>query len=93
MADLEARRWIVFGRVQGIGYRQFARQTAKAIGVRGWVRNLPEGAVEVQAAAPAGALERFKDELRRGPRGARVEDIDEEVLVQVPQWQSFNIVF
>ena len=93
MADQEARRWVVFGRVQGIGYRQFARQTAQALGVRGWVRNLPEGTVEVQAAGSATALERFKAELRRGPRGAQVEDIEEQALIQIPTWQSFQIVF
>ena len=93
MADQEARRWLVFGRVQGIGYRQFAQQAAQALGVRGWVRNQPDGTVEIQAAAPPAALEQLKAELRRGPRGAQVEDIEEEPLVQVPTWQRFNIVF
>jgi acylphosphatase len=89
----QARRWVILGRVQGVGYRYFARQAAHALGIRGWVRNLPEGAVEVQAAGPAERLEAFKSELRRGPRGARVEDIEEERLVQVPSWQAFNVVF
>jgi acylphosphatase len=93
MAELEARRWLIVGRVQGVGYRHFARQAASALGVRGWIRNLPEGAVEVQAAASSATLEHFKAELRRGPRGARVEDVEETVLVQVPNWQSFNVVF
>jgi len=93
MADQEARRWVVFGRVQGIGYRQFARQAAQALGIRGWVRNLPEGTVEVQAAGASGALERLKAELMRGPRGAQVEDIEEQLLVQIPTWQGFQIVF
>jgi acylphosphatase len=93
MPDQEARRWIVVGAVQGVGYRYFARQAAQALGVRGWVRNLPEGGVEIQVAGPAERLEAFKAELRRGPRGCRVEDIEEERLVQVPSWQSFNIVF
>ena len=89
----EARRWIVSGQVQGVGYRYFARQAAQALGVRGWIRNLPDGSCEVQVAGGAELLQRFQDELRRGPRGARVEDVAEERLVQVPDWQGFQIVF
>lgn len=93
MAEEEARRWIVLGRVQGVGYRYFARQAAQGLGLRGWVRNLPEGLVEVQAAGPPAQLDALREELQRGPRGARVEDVEEERLVQVPTWQAFNIVF
>ena len=93
MADEEARRWVVVGQVQGVGYRYFARQAASALGVRGWVRNLPEGRVEVQVAGTPETLAALKAELMRGPRGARVEEIAEERLVQVPTWQAFNIVF
>jgi acylphosphatase len=93
MPEPEARRWIVIGRVQGVGYRYFARQTARAMGVRGWIRNLPDGSCEVQVAASADALQLFKEELLRGPRGALVEDIEDERLVQVPTWQGFQIVF
>ena len=93
MADQEARRWVIVGRVQGVGYRHFACQAAGALGVRGWIRNLPEGGVEVQAAGPPALLDRFVAELRRGPRGSRVEDVEETLLVQVPNWQGFNVVF
>jgi acylphosphatase len=89
----EARRWVVVGQVQGVGFRYFARQTAQALGVRGWVRNLPDGYVEVQAAGAPDRLECLKAELLRGPRGSRVEDVEEERLVQVPTWQGFNVVF
>ena len=93
MPEAEARRWLVVGKVQGVGYRYFARQAAQALGVRGWIRNLPDGSCEVQVAGDAELLERYKDELLRGPRGARVESIDEERLVQVPTWRGFQIVF
>jgi acylphosphatase len=93
MADEEARRWVVVGQVQGVGYRYFTRQAAQALGIRGWVRNLPEGMVEVQAAGPTERLEALRAELLRGPRGARVEDVEEERLVQVPNWKGFNVVF
>jgi len=93
MSEAEARRWLVVGKVQGVGYRYFARQAARAIGVRGWIRNLPDGSCEVQVAGTADTLQRFREELLRGPRGARVEGIEEERLVQVQTWQGFNIVF
>jgi acylphosphatase len=93
MPEAVARRWIVVGKVQGVGYRYFARQAAQSLGVRGWIRNLPDGSCEVQVAGAAETLQRFKEELLRGPRGARVEGIDEEDLVQVPRWQGFQIVF
>jgi acylphosphatase len=89
----EARRWIVSGRVQSVGYRYYARQAAQTLGVRGWIRNLPDGSCEVQVAGSAELLQRFHGELLRGPRGARVEDIVEESLTQVPDWQGFQIVF
>jgi acylphosphatase len=91
--DVEARRWIVSGRVQGVGYRYYARQAAQALGVRGWVRNLPDGSCELQVAGSAELLQRFHADLMRGPRGSRVDDIAEERLVQVSDWQSFQIVF
>jgi acylphosphatase len=92
-AEDQAWRWVVVGRVQGVGFRHYALQAARSLGVRGWVRNLPEGSVEVQVAGPAEVLQQLKQALLRGPRGARVEDIEEERLVQVPTWRSFNVVF
>jgi acylphosphatase len=57
------------------------------------VRNLPDGTVEVQAAGSEEQLAAFREELQKGSRTARVEGLEEEELVQVPRWQSFNIVF
>lgn len=71
-------RLLLSGRVQGVGYRWFAREQARELGVRGWVRNLPDGSVEVAASAPdAAALARFVDRLRIGPRGANVASVRE----------------
>jgi acylphosphatase len=88
-----ARRWVLSGEVQGVGFRYTARQVAERLGVRGWVRNLPDGTVEVQAAGSEEQLAAFREELQKGSRTARVEGLEEEELVQVPRWQSFNIVF
>jgi acylphosphatase len=70
-----ARRFIVAGRVQGVGFRLFSARAAEAHGVRGWVRNLPDGRVEVLAEGEPGSLERFHAEIQRGPRHAVVEEV------------------
>jgi acylphosphatase len=75
-----ARRFLISGRVQGVGFRWFARETADREGVHGWVRNLPDGRVEALAEGDAEALERFERSLRHGPRGARVDDIEVDSL-------------
>ncbi len=89
----EGRRLLVSGRVQGVGFRWFARRTAVELGVTGWVRNLPSGDVEVQAAGSPSALARLKQELERGPGGARVSSVSEEQIASVPEWDSFDVVF
>ncbi|HJZ77547.1 MAG TPA: acylphosphatase [Vicinamibacterales bacterium] len=75
-----ARRFLISGRVQGVGFRFFAQDAAEREGVHGWVRNLPDGRVEAQAEGDAEALERFERALRHGPRGARVADVEVDSL-------------
>jgi acylphosphatase len=72
-----ARLYLISGRVQGVGYRFFAEREANELGVRGYVRNLSTGSVEVYAVGEAGVLETFKRRLGKGPLGARVTSIDE----------------
>lgn len=69
------RRIVVTGRVQGVGYRWFARHTAGALGVNGWVRNMPDGSVLLEVAASGDTLDRFATALREGPPGATVVDV------------------
>ena len=64
---LEVRHVFVEGRVQGVGYRDFARRTARRLSVKGWARNRMDGTVEVFAVANAASLEAFLAELSRGP--------------------------
>jgi len=73
---LVARRFLVSGRVQGVGFRFFAREAARVEGVSGWVSNLPDGRVEVRAEGDAEAVERLERKIRRGPPGARVESVE-----------------
>jgi acylphosphatase len=65
----------IFGDVQGVGFRFFAERHARQLGLEGYVRNRYDGAVEVEAEGPAPALEQFLNELRHGPRLARVQDV------------------
>ena len=65
----------VTGTVQGVGYREFTRRAARGLGVRGWVRNLPNGMVEVLAEGMAESLAVFRQQLVTGPRGAKVEAV------------------
>ena len=65
----------VHGRVQAVGFRVFALQQAQRWGVAGWARNLPDGRVEIVAEGDRRALDEFVARVRRGPVGARVEDV------------------
>ena len=75
---LVGKRFLVAGRVQGVGYRYFARDAARLEGIRGTVQNLDDGRVEIVAAGESEALSRFVRALRRVPAGARVEDLQVE---------------
>lgn len=72
---LEARRFIVRGHVQGVGFRFFAQEYARIEGLHGWVRNRADGAVEVAAEGDREALWRFEGRLRQGPPGAHVDEV------------------
>jgi acylphosphatase len=75
-----ARYFLVSGRVQGVGFRYFTQAAANREGLHGWVRNLPDGRVEVEAEGDADAVERFERALRQGPRGASVEAMEVEAV-------------
>ena len=74
MSELHVR---VRGVVQGVGFRWFVRERARRLGLSGWVRNLPDGSVEVAAAGDHGQLELLRAELRHGPRGAFVDAVED----------------
>jgi acylphosphatase len=67
----------VRGRVQGVGFRYYVREHARALGVSGWVRNLADGSVEVLARGESQAMERLRRLLVAGPPGSRVAAVDE----------------
>lgn len=88
---MKALHLLIDGRVQGVGYRWFARQAGRELGLAGKVRNLPDGRVEVHAAGDPERLARFIDRLREGPPASRVTGIVEEELAAVPDWEGFDI--
>jgi acylphosphatase len=75
---------VVGGRVQGIGFRDFVRRSARGHGVRGWVRNREDGRVEVVATADPDVLGRFEVDLRAGSRVSRIESVDAADLDETP---------
>ena len=68
---------VIRGKVQGVGFRWFARVAARRLELKGWVRNLDDGSVEVAAAGPRESLDMFRRQLTEGPDGARVESIED----------------
>ena len=68
---------VVRGRVQGVGFRHFVQQAARALDVAGWVRNAPDGSVEVDAEGSEADLANLRRSLQDGPRGARVESVED----------------
>jgi len=72
-----ARQYLVEGFVQGVGFRWFVRATAEHLGLRGYVKNLRDGNVEVYAAGSQKKLEELRSKLEKGPLGARVTAVHE----------------
>jgi acylphosphatase len=79
--DATAAHLLIRGRVQGVGYRFFVQDVARALGLAGWVRNLPDGNVEAFAEGSRPAIEMFIEKLEQGPSMAHVESI-------AVDWQS-----
>lgn len=83
----------VDGRVQGVGFRSFVREAAAALGLSGWVRNLPDGSVEVLAAGEPSALSALRARLTEGPPHARIDRLVDLVEPATPgAGDSFEIV-
>jgi acylphosphatase len=89
-ARVTARRWLVRGRVQGVGYRWFAQKAAAGLGLNGYARNLDDGRVEVYAAGPAAKLDELAGMLHHGPRWADVRGVEEQECA-VQELGSFHI--
>jgi acylphosphatase len=87
----EASRFIVRGRVQGVGFRWFVEREAHILRIAGWVRNNSDGSVEVLAQGTREQISGLRSRLREGPRAARVDDVEESETKPVPGITSFRI--
>ena len=86
-----ARRYLISGRVQGVGFRFFTEDAAAREGLHGWVRNLPDGRVEISVEGETDSVERFERTIRHGPRGARVSDVEVEDAMPGGRETGFSI--
>src|SRR5881392_4348090 len=88
---IEAKRYVVRGRVQGVGFRCFVEREAHILGISGWVRNNSDGSVEVLAQGTREQLLGLRSRLRQGPRAARVDDVEEFEAKPVSGLNTFRI--
>ena len=85
-----ARRWFIRGRVQGVGYRYFAQNAARQLGLTGYTCNLDDGRVEVYAVGPDDKLSELAGILHAGPRWSDVRGVEEQEAA-VKQYGGFQI--
>lgn len=78
-----AMRLIIRGRVQGVGFRAWTVGQARRLGLLGWVRNCPDGSVEVLASGPADILDRLATLCHAGPRLARVTAVERTTAADI----------
>ena len=88
---MTARIYLVSGRVQGVGYRNFAQKHATALSIKGYARNLEDGSVEVLAMGTIEALNELAGFLRKGPLWGEVRCMDEQEAAVNSHYQTFRI--
>ena len=86
-----ARRFLISGLVQGVGYRYFAQRSAAKHQVKGFIRNLPDGSVEAFVQGVEGSVNGFRDDLVAGPKYSRVDHIEELVVEPDSAYATFRI--
>jgi acylphosphatase len=82
---------LVCGRVQGVGFRCSCYYEARRLGLSGWVRNRPDGDVEIWAEGDTEKLDAFLQWLRRGPPGARVDQVQYDTCRPAGMYRDFRI--
>ena len=88
-----SRRFIVHGRVQGVGFRYAASRTARKLKLTGWVRNQPDGSVEIVAEGPASSIKKFETWLESGPPGARVSRVEVQPIHTSAAYSDFRVEY
>jgi acylphosphatase len=89
--EMQARRYIIRGRVQGVGFRWFVDHEARQLGLAGWVRNNVDGSVEALAIGSAEQLAALSRKLYQGPRASRVDDVQEQPAEPIAGLTTFRI--
>jgi acylphosphatase len=89
--SIQASRFLVRGRVQGVGFRWFVEREAHILQIAGWVRNNPDGTVEVLAQGTSEQLTGLQSRLQQGPRAARVDDVEVSQAEPVAGITSFQV--
>ena len=79
------------GRVQGVGFRYFTKGKANELNLSGWVRNRPDGTVELLAKGNRTSLEQFMQSLEAGPIGSRVEKVESQWIEDSQEYKGFEI--
>jgi acylphosphatase len=82
---------IIRGRVQGVFFRATVCEEAERLGLLGWVRNRPDGAVEILAEGGANSLERLRQLAAAGPPGAFVENVEELKEKETGEFRRFGV--
>ena len=88
---IQTKRYLVRGRVQGVGFRWFVEREAHMLGIAGWVRNNHDGSVEVLAQGTRDQLSGLHSRLREGPRAARVDAVEVTDTNTITGLSSFRI--
>lgn len=89
----ERAHFIIRGRVQGVCFRMYAQDQARKLGVTGWVRNQPDGSVEIVAEGSREALDALEAWCAQGPPHARVHDVSTDHLPATGEFSDFRIAF
>lgn len=84
-------RVLISGRVQGVGFRYFTERSTHSLRISGFVRNLPDGRVEAEVQGEEGEVEKFLENVRIGPHGSRVDEVNTSVLSVQPEEDGFEI--
>jgi len=90
---MESFHCFLSGRVQGVFFRKYTLECALRLGIKGWVRNLKDGRVEVVGEGERESLEKFLEFLKKGPEGARVEEIEVEWKEKPKGFRDFRIIY
>lgn len=83
---------IISGRVQGVGFRHFTNKNAKALGLKGWIRNLPNGNVEAVFEGEEQEVLKMLELCKKGPVGSFVADMKEQKVDNVKPYDDFSVI-